>query len=61
MPDNKAIDKEVSQKDFQEEQIQEGQNVHSIPQFFKGELTSLWPALALGLIAIVVILWFRFH
>ena len=48
-------------KDFQEEQIQEGQNVHSIPQFFAAEWKSLWPAWTLGLIAVIVIIWLRYH
>jgi hypothetical protein len=51
----------VSDKEFQEEQIQEGENVHSIPQFFAAELKTLWPAWVLGLIAILFIIWLRFH
>jgi hypothetical protein len=48
-------------REFQQEQIQEGQNIHSIPQFFAAELKSLWPAWTLGLIAIIVIIWLRIH
>lgn len=48
-------------KEFQEEQLLEGQNIHSIRQFFAAEWTSLWPAWALGLIAIIVIIWLRFN
>lgn len=51
----------VSDKEFQDEQIQEGQNIHSIQQFFAAELKSLWPAWVLGLIAIVIIIWLRFQ
>ncbi len=50
----------VDDKEFKDEQFQEGENVHSIPQFFTGELKSLWPAWALGLIAILIIIWLRF-
>ena len=51
----------VSDKEFQDEQIQEGQNIHSIQQFFAAELKSLWPAWVLGLIAIIIIIWLRFQ
>jgi len=48
-------------KEFQEEQLLEGQNIHSIRQFFAAEWKSLWPAWVLGLIAIIVIIWLRFN
>ncbi|MDF3043275.1 MAG: hypothetical protein K0Q71_5981 [Thermomicrobiales bacterium] len=58
MSDNSA---DVDEKEFQQEQIQEGENVHTIPQFFAAELKTLWPAWVLGLIAIVFIIWLRFQ
>jgi hypothetical protein len=46
-------------KEFREEQIQEGQNIHSIRRFFVAMWKSLWPAWTLGLIAVIVIIWLR--
>ena len=49
------------ERDLRDEQIQEGENIHSIGQFFGAEMTSLWPAWMLGAVAAIVIIWFNLH